>query len=143
MRTWSFYDQETGDISGKRFRAINDRVLAANTPTGFTAIEGAFDRLSQRVDVETGKVIDYQPPAPDDDHEWNATRRRWVKKPEVLAAERRDKAARDRIAELEASQLRATREHLLDPIDPAPTARLRAIDDEIKTLRSDLIQVRA
>jgi hypothetical protein len=140
MRTWSFYDQVSGSFSGRRFRALNDRALDANTPDGLVPLEGTFDRLSQRVDVQTGKVVDFQPPQPDADHEWNAESRRWVKKAAVLAAERADKQARTRIAELEASQARAIREHTLG--DATAIDRLRTIDDEIKTLRSDILPTR-
>lgn len=140
MRTWSFYDQATGQISTRRYRASNDKALESNTPAGCVAIEGQFDNLSQMVDVKTGEVVDYQPPSPGDDFEWNAERRRHVKKPAVLAAERRDKLARSRIAELESGQARAIREHALG--DASAAAKLQAIDDEIKTLRTDLIQER-
>jgi hypothetical protein len=134
---YSFYDETTGDFSGRVFSG-SARLVALNTPTGYVAISGRFDRLSQRVDTKTGEVVDYQPPKPDDDHEWNTERRRWVKKPDVLVAERRGAAARKRIAELEASQLRALREHALG--DATAVDRLRAIDDEIKTLRADLLR---
>lgn len=138
MRTWSFYDQATGQISTRRYRASNDKALESNTPAGYVAIEGQFDHLSQRVDIATGTVVDYQPPQPDTDHVWNAERRRYVKKPEVLAAERRDKAARKRIAEIEASLQRAFREDRLG--DPTAIDRIRAGNDEIDTLRSDILQ---
>jgi hypothetical protein len=139
--TYSFYDEITGLFSGRRFSG-SERLIVKSTPAGMRAIEGRFDRLSQRVDIATGAVIDFQPPAPDNDHEWRENvvngRPRWVKKASVRAAEQRDKAARSRIAELEASQQRAIREHLLG--DAAAAQRLRDIDDEIKSLRSDLIR---
>ena len=138
---WSFFDSRTGEILKRRFRGTQKAVIR-NTPAGATAIAGQYDRLSQRVDVATGEVIDYQPPAPSADHEWresvNDGRPRWVKTAEVVQRERADRIARARIAELEAAQPRAIREHALG--DESATARLQAIDQEIAALRGDLIR---
>lgn len=133
---YSYYNAKTGAISDFRFSG-SEKNAKLNTPAEHVAIAGRLDPLSQRVDVETKEVVDWQPPPPDNNHEWNAERRRYVKKGDVIAAERRDRHARTRIAELEGRQQRALREYTLG--DSAAIDRLRAIDDEIKTLRSDLI----
>jgi hypothetical protein len=97
-RTWSFYDTETGALAAGRL-TCSPAQLAANTPAGHAAIEGRFDHLSQRVDIATGQVVDYQPPAPGDDDlrtwAWNADTRRWVASPTVLAVANAARTERD------------------------------------------------
>jgi hypothetical protein len=136
---YSFYDETTGDFSGRVFSG-SARLVALNTPTGYVAISGRFDRLSQRVDTKTGEVVDYQPPSPGDNYEWNADRKRYVLKSEILEQQRKHDAAMARIAEAEAEQARPLRELMLNPDDTAALQKLTELDDEIKTLRSDLIQ---
>jgi len=51
-------DQETGEQT----TAPDLGLLALNTPDGCVPMEGAFDYLSQRVDLETGEVVAYAPP---------------------------------------------------------------------------------
>lgn len=111
------YDATTGDLL-YRFNG-SDSQLDANKPEGCGFIKGEYDGLSQRVDPSTGQVVDYQPPAPDDDHEWihddeDGNRvRRWVLKAEVAERRAIKAAALQRIAELERKQERAMREHVL------------------------------
>lgn len=141
--TWTFYDLATGEIRSRTF-AGNETLLAANTPDGCGAIEGIYDRLSQRVDLATTAAVDYQPPAPDDDHEWreNAVndRPRWVKKREVVEREHKAEAARRAITEVEAiAQPRAVRDALLTLLPDGPEkTRLKAIEDAIAERRKDL-----
>lgn len=132
MTTWSFCDERTGLFVGRSYSGPA-AALEANTPTGCLAVEGQHDPLSQRVDVETGEVVDYQPPQPDDDHEWDDEARRWVLT--AAASERiaQVAAARAKIAELERKQARRVRE-LLAESDP----QLKAIDDEIAQHRAVL-----
>lgn len=100
--TWSFYDLATGAIAPGAMICTAAQV-AANTPEGCAAIVGRFDPLSQRVDLATGQVVDWQPPAPPDDElqtwAWDATARRWVAQPTLTAlkvdARERIKAARE------------------------------------------------
>ena len=65
-RTWSFYDAATGAIAPGAMTCTSAQA-DANTPASHVAIEGRFDHLSQRVNLQTGQVEDYQPPAPADD----------------------------------------------------------------------------
>ena len=102
-RTWSFYDAATGAIAPARVTCPAGPNLAGNTPAGHVAIEGRFDHLSQRVNLETGQVEDYQPPAPADDElrtwAWDEATRRWAAVPTLaalkFAARERIKAARE------------------------------------------------
>lgn len=110
--------------------------LGCNTPSGCGAVEGLFDHMSQRVDMETGKVVDYQPPKPSADHEWNGETKRWQITAGAADKINRSNAAHSRIAQLEASQHRHVREHCLGIAGAAE--RLKAIDDEIFSLQSHL-----
>ena len=131
MKSWSFYDSVTGRLSPKHASGPDD--WRPNIPASCAAIEGIHDHLSQRVDVDTGQVIDWQPLQPDADHEWNTDSRRWQLKVDVAATIERDLWARHRIQELEAKQARRVRE-ILAADDPT----LTAIDQEIATLRDEL-----
>lgn len=139
-RTVSFYDIETGRLVGATFTGP-DSAIEVNTPAGLAAIEGEHDHLSKR--VEAGEVVDWQPPAPDADHEWNPERRRWLKRPEVVAAEQADQSARAQIAAQEVTQGRAIREvvlklaEALPPTDPA-RVKLEQIDQTIAAARPQI-----
>jgi hypothetical protein len=54
---------------------------------------GHYDGLCQRVDVQTGEVVDYQPPRPSPNHDWDEQTKRWiyVKTDADIAAEVRAK----------------------------------------------------
>lgn len=137
MRTYSFYHKETGVIHPQCFSTDGgERTLKANTPADHIAVEAALDRLSQRVDVASGAVIDFQPPQPSNDHEWNADTKRWVLKPQVVEAKAKQRAIKAQITALEARQARAVREALCG--DNAALERLRTIDEAINQLRSTL-----
>jgi hypothetical protein len=132
MRTWSFYDPETGLFRARSFTGPS-RALAINTPDGFVAIEGKHDHLCRRIDLRNLAIVPYQPPQPDADHEWNAGTERWVKRAEVQMAESARVKAQARIDHLERRQARRVRE-LLAEGDP----QLKAIDDEVAALRAEL-----
>jgi rare lipoprotein A (peptidoglycan hydrolase) len=87
------------------------------------------------MDVANGGVIDYQPPQPSPDHEWNADARRWDLS--AAAAERigRRAQAASRIEALERAQARPIRELAIDPSNAEARKRLEAIEGEIASLR--------
>src|ERR1039458_1425660 len=76
------------------------------------------DRRSQRVDIVTGQLIDYQPPQPSSDHEWNATNKRWHLTQAVQAKQAARSTALAKIAALEASGVRCARELALGQAGP-------------------------
>lgn len=139
MRRFHFYHAETGLLHHSCV-SINtpeaEKVAALNCPEGHSPIEGELDPRSHRVDIATGEVIEYQPPAPTADHEWNADAKRWQLSAAALGKLNRSNAARARIAQLENSQHRHVREHCLGIAGAAE--KLKAIDDEIFSLRSQL-----
>lgn len=99
MSTYSFFDPSTGLFAGKQFRGPLS-MLSANTPEGTQAIEGAFDAQRQRVDLDSGAVVDWQPPAPPDTEfeawSWSADERRWVASRTAAAVARDVRVERDR-----------------------------------------------
>jgi hypothetical protein len=106
-------------------------------PDGYIAIEGDIDHLSKRMDVQAGVVVEYQPPQPDANHEWDdktdPARPRWRRKPEVVAKELRTNELLSLIAAAEARGHRRVREILA-----RSDLQLKALDDEIALLRSQL-----
>jgi hypothetical protein len=124
MRTVSFYHRDTGLLNGSHVIASDDNAVALNTPPDHIAIDGHHDQWTKCVDLATGEVVDYTPPAPSS---------------EALAAQAktdRRAAALAAIARLEAAQPRAVREAILDPL--GSSGRLRSINDQIAALRGDL-----
>lgn len=147
MKTWSFYRTGDGGFLDRTYSAKSDRDLERNTPPGTTAIEGAFDPVSQRVHLATGEVVTETPRPPDADHEWHAEQRRFRLTP---AAAERLAASQDAMAAItaqEASLGRATRELLLSPAvrslfvrpeDLANLQRLQAGEEEIVKARRSI-----
>ena len=81
-------------------------------------------------------LVDYQPPQPSADHEWNPESRRWTLSETVRQRNEARTAALARIAVLEAAQLRPMRELALNPQNAEARQRLEAIETEIAGLRS-------
>ena len=134
LRVVSFYHKLTGLFHPRHLMSSDAKTIALNTPQDHIAIDGDhFDRLSQRIDITTGKVIDLLPEQPSSDHEWSATDRRWQVKPEVLAREDARRVAMLRINQLEQSGIRSLRELALGEARAAD--RLKALDSEIAALR--------
>jgi hypothetical protein len=131
----SIYNLETGLFTSVII-AVHDDLLDANTPSGHKTLIGRYDHLSQRVDLATGEVVDYQPPQPSSDDEWNAETKRWQLIAAAADRANRHISASEHIGLLEASQHRALREHALGY--PGAVDRLKEIDQEIAALRKDL-----
>src|SRR5277367_2415396 len=101
MKTVSFYHKDTGIFHGNQFIGTDDATVALNTPPDHVAIDGHHDPLSKRVNLDAHRqivaieaeietvqdraqrqaeldalkallLVDYQPPAPSTDHEWDA-----------------------------------------------------------------------
>lgn len=133
MKRWSIYRVVDGALTGRIFSSSIPNHLP-NVSEGHAAIEGAYDHLSYRVDHESGKVFDYQPPSPGPDHEWNAERRRWVLTVEASQKQAQRHAAFARIRLLEEKQQRYQRTAILG--DAEGFKRLTEIETEIASLRS-------
>jgi hypothetical protein len=136
IKTYSLYEAATGLFTGKRLHCDDEGLLAVRLPAGTLALEGAYDHRSQRMDLSTGAVVGYRPPAPSGDHEWDNVGKRWQVKAAVRGAESRTAVIYARIQALEATQGRAVREATLG--DAAAMKRLKEIDAEINDLRKEL-----
>jgi hypothetical protein len=141
MRHFCYFDLATGVIAEGGGIHINapsghEECARANAPPGHGVVEGIFDHLSQRVDVATGKVIDYQPPQPSADHEWHAPSKRWLLSDAATQRQARREAALKEIVRLESQQPRALREAALG--QAGAVERLRLIDEQIAALRPQL-----
>lgn len=100
-RTVLFYSLADGTFDG-RGRTGTDETIEAKTPEGCGAIDSEMvaDWRSQRVDLATGDVVDWQPPAPPDTYlatwSWDPAARRWMPQPTAEARWREVRAERDR-----------------------------------------------
>lgn len=131
----SIYDSSTGLFTGRTI-SVPLSALAANIAEGHSSIEGVHDHLSKRIDLVTGELVDYQPPAPSAEHEWNTETKRWQLSAAAADRTQRRATALARMGELDARSIRASREALLDPI--GGIERVKAINDEMELLRSQL-----
>lgn len=138
MKTWCFFNPATGLFIDRIYCSSNLQSLEANTPEGLYAVEGRYDYLSQRVDVESGEVIDYQPPQPSDDHEWNVNTKRWQLKQEVEARNRQRASALMQLQQLDAKETRAISDLLTHPNDETAQTRLAAVRAQKDELRKQL-----
>ena len=135
MKHFHFYHAETGLLHGDGL-AVNgpgaEEMAKANCPPGHKPIEGHLDHLSQRVNVETGEVVDHQPPQPSADHEWHAESKRWRLKKEAAEREAKKAAAPAQIAELRERQHHLVIGYLLGR---GGADELRELDKQIAELR--------
>lgn len=98
MSTWSFCDAD-GIFTGARYTGP-DRTLPDNTPAGCTPVEGSHDHNCRRVDMASGAIVPWQPPAPPDTAlatwAWDAGTERWISQPTQAARAASARAERDR-----------------------------------------------
>jgi len=103
VSTWHVYSLASGQLTGAWLSIDDDDAdtLSANTPPDHGLVAGVADWESQCVDLATGELVDWQPPAPADDAlrtwAWHADAKRWLATPTqaaVAADVRRERAAR-------------------------------------------------
>jgi len=146
VKSVMFYHHETGILHRNHLVTSDDALVSKNTPADHEPIEvpdgRRFDHLSQRVDVAqlrggehatAAHLVDYQPPQPSADHEWNASTKRWQLSAAAQAAAAASAAARARKAELIESQHDLVRRAVLGDMDAK--RQLTAIEDEILALK--------
>lgn len=134
MKTVSFYHQETGLFHPTSLTASDESIIALNAPPDHLAMEGAHDHLSRRVDVITGEIVDYQPPAPSTDHGWDETAKRWVLSQHAQELATRRGTALVEIRDVESRALGALIEHALGY--EGARDRLEALHKQIVDLRA-------
>ncbi len=136
----AFYHKHTGTLHQTSVVVSDDAAVALNTPPDHVAVDqpasGPLDPLSQKVDVATGKVIDWQPPQPSDDHEWRG--RRWRLTATAEEQQRRRTLAIIRRGELLEQQHDLMRRLVLNPQDEDARTALAALHAEMESLQADL-----
>ena len=76
MSKWWIYDS-VGTVTGGTIDCPVEH-LFENIPDGCGCLIGPVNVQSQCVDMVTGEVVDYIPPAPSENHQWEPTAKRWV-----------------------------------------------------------------
>jgi hypothetical protein len=137
MSAWNFYNLVTGEISSKTIIGPAD-IAKLNCPEGCREIKGRLDRLSQKIDIETGTVIDFIPEQPSHDHEWNAGKKRWKLNAPAQAAAVADRKARSELVSLERKADRYVAESVAGVIDDEGRRRLAEILSRKAELRKSL-----
>lgn len=134
------YENVTGIFTGVAFDAMSMDVSKAagfvnkHLTAGHTAYPGLVaDSLSQKVDICTGLLIDYEPPQPSLAHEWDSKKKRWELNPAWDVAQRQRADALEGIEALEQRQLRPLRELALGM--PGALERLAELNRQIEALR--------
>lgn len=125
-----FFHERTGELLPLTKHLSSESLLAANTPTGYVALQhDTADPRRHKVNPETKELLPFIPLSPGDGYEWNEITWAWQLSQDALAR----RAALCEIRSLEGKQHRALREALLNK--PGATQRLQAIDDKIAELR--------
>lgn len=78
MSTYSIFDKKTGLFTGTKITTSSTDLLKDNIPEDCDVMIGEYDPLQHKVDVNRKKVIEYQPPAPGPNHNWDQVTKRWV-----------------------------------------------------------------
>lgn len=144
LRTWSIYRKSDGVLTGQRLQARILEEISGNESEAVGLIEGEFDHLAERVDLQTLSIVDYQPPQPDEFHEWDSISKRWRLTDSRQQAIRDDISARSQLEALDRKMLRALAEDRLG-IKPSKADRdagamtLDEIQAAKNALRSKLI----
>lgn len=136
MSRHCFYHKDTGVFHNTVVVTDDESQIAVNTPPGHIAIECDCDTLSYKIDVVSREVVDYKPPQPSADHEWNCTTKRW----QISEAEKGRRAdirqAQERLDRIESTQHRLMRKLILDSGDSASREQLSALDTEATRLEA-------
>lgn len=129
--TISIYSLETGLFTG---HAVSGPVefLPSQIPDGMGGKLGRYDHLSQKVDLETGEVVDYQPSAPESDGllewTWDAQSKRWASAPTAAGLWAMVRAERNRLLR-ESDWMVARAFEGGPPVPPAWAAYRQALRD--------------
>lgn len=140
-RRFHFYDKVTGRIHDVVVMTnVHDgaeEFARLNAPNGHEIVEGDYDAQSQRIDTQTGNIVDWQPPKPSADHEWQPEIRRWQLNANASEIEAKRREARQRIAALSEQERHLMRRLMLNESDVGSRQALEAIDAEISHLLND------
>jgi hypothetical protein len=133
VKATSFYHKDTGLLHPMVLTLSTGKDVSRNTPIDYIAIEGHHDANCKRVDLQTKTVIDYVPPQPSSDHQWNTNTNRWALGATVQTKGRARPTALRQIGVLETKGIRAMREAQLGK--PGALDRIAALEAQIEDLR--------
>jgi len=141
---YSFYKLDTGLFTGARFHGMHEW-LSMNRPDGCGFLLGEFDHLRQRVDTDTGQVLDYIPPAPPstefESYEWDTNKKQWEAKLSPAGKARAHNKPLDiEITQLEYQQMRSLREAVValskgQPVPEGALTKLTKLESDVSSLR--------
>ena len=133
MKTISIADAATGLFTGS-VKTLHASLVAANVPAGCVAVDGRHDAQRSRLDLASGEVVPWLPPAPADNeratYALNEAGDGWVARPRdaVLAAQLRAERAR-RINACDWTELASARGRLGPALHDAWQAYRQALRD--------------
>jgi hypothetical protein len=136
---WFVYRLADGLFTGEVQSA--KKIDKVAIPEGCGRTQDASDWQSQRVDLASGAVINFQPPSPEpsEDFTWNADTRRWEATQDALTRQATARTAQAEIGALELASLRPLREMMLGVLDTRGAInRLEDIEEKIRELRASL-----
>lgn len=89
---WTLYDIKTGLITGTIMATNSERLMHDLSPE-IGCVMGEFDGRNKKVNLQTGEIEDYIPPAPSPNHVWDTETLSWfyVKTVDDMALEARIK----------------------------------------------------
>lgn len=137
-RTGYIYDLSTGLLTGTSFTSSDEGEFERQITEGHGMVFDVVDCQSQRVDLATGKLVDYQPARPSDDHYWEPRSKRWRLNPIVDQARQRRGEIIQRIKELDERLIRPMAELFENPDDTAAREIYSKLKAEKDTLRAEL-----
>lgn len=129
-KNFTLYDRATGMFTGSHYFGNP----SLHETQDLASLDGHHDHLSSKVDVSNGNVVDYQPPQPDTNHEWDGKTRRWLLNAATTARIAAVQAAQARIAELATPERHLVRRLTLNPSDADARQALVAMDEELARL---------
>lgn len=146
MNVWSVFTLADGMFTGVTLCGLSEEHARASAGPGCDIRAGDFDHLSQRVDLESGGVVDYMPECPGADYEF--IERRWSMTPAAAARQRRVTQINAELAAIDLKLIRALGEladdGYLEPVDKSKLrARVTDLNIQKGTLRAELSQLRA
>lgn len=138
MRTWWSYRKTDGIFTGAMHSADTFQEIAGNESGDIGLIAGVSDWQSQRVNLLTRELVEYQPPLPDADHEWDPQAKRVIVKVDVSVRRAKKRRGQDDVDALDRKTIRTVRELVISICASRTlTAAEKKLFDRLKKLNDD------
>lgn len=96
MNIYQLYSPTSGLFFNVTIMCKDEDVIL-NTQGDQSCLVGEYDHLSQKVDLQTGMVVDYIPPQPSINHAYDEATKRWVYVPTDEDIARQVRSKRDQL----------------------------------------------